>query len=462
MAAIITSKVKNRFLKDFFQDFDSSATNYYIGIGRSQDWNDSDVAVTPQNRDLDERDFRHNLQSVIAVADKSFVVPRNEWTSGNVYSAYSDAQVGYPTNPYYVVTDDNAVYICIQQGRDVDGVAVNSTVQPTGVDTFNTGELADGYIWKFLYTIGASQANAFTTSAFIPVKFVDSASEGGGSLARDIEQFGVQNAALDGQIVGFRITNPGTGYSGEAAVTVYGNNTPGYRARAVAFVDSDTTQIVNVKLVDSNDGVEIRTAHGRGYSYASAVVAAPVSGTRAEVVPIIGPSGGLGADPRNDLRSTAVMYNAKPTGREGGSFVVNNDYRQFGLLRNITLPESDGGASPLFTGTTARALRRLTILKTGGTITNDDSIRGGTSGAVGYLDSNYNDSDLYYHQDLTTGFIPFQPSETIDIATATGTVISDSDGEIDKYSGEVLFISNQSGIDRSELGTDDLKIVIQL
>ena len=464
MAAIITDKIKNRFLKDLFKDFDSSGTNYYIGIGRSQQWNATDTPPVPQNKDIDELAFRSNLQSVIAVQDKSFVVPRNLWTSGNVYSPYNDNQVGYPTNPYFVVTDVEAVYVCLQAPKDDDGNITPSTVQPTGVDNFNTGELADGYIWKFLYTIGASQANAFVTSAFIPVKFVDSAG-GPGDLARDTEQYGIQNAAIDGQIVGLRVTGGGTGYSGNPDITIYGDNETGYRARGYGIVNA-LGQIVEARLADSNDGVAVRTAHGRGYSYASAEVTSG-GGTGATVVPIIGPQGGLGADARNDLRSNAVMFNSIPVGNQDGKFVVNNDYRQFGLLRNITTRESDGGPSPLFSETSGRALRKMNVLiTTGGTITLDDSISGGTSGAVGFLDSNYNDSDFYYHQDLSTGFKSFEVGEEITIGTATADVLADSEGEIDKYSGEVLFISNQVGVDRSAgvggVHSDDLKIVVQL
>jgi hypothetical protein len=47
MAAIITDKIKNLFLKDLLQDIDSSGSNYYIGIGRSQDWNATDTPPTP-------------------------------------------------------------------------------------------------------------------------------------------------------------------------------------------------------------------------------------------------------------------------------------------------------------------------------------------------------------------------------------------------------------------------------
>ena len=43
---------------------------------------------------------------------------------------------------------------------------------------------------------------------------------------------------------------------------------------------------------------------------------------------------GLGADPRDDLRATSIMFNTKPSGTESGDWVVGQDFRQVGLLKN--------------------------------------------------------------------------------------------------------------------------------
>ena len=44
MAAIITAEMKKRFIDEFKADADSASVRYYIGISRSEDWNDSDTA----------------------------------------------------------------------------------------------------------------------------------------------------------------------------------------------------------------------------------------------------------------------------------------------------------------------------------------------------------------------------------------------------------------------------------
>ena len=54
--------------------------------------------------------------------------PRANWTSGSLYDAYDDAQVGYPTNTYYVLNNNQQVYMVLRQGKSTTGVVQVSTV----------------------------------------------------------------------------------------------------------------------------------------------------------------------------------------------------------------------------------------------------------------------------------------------------------------------------------------------
>ena len=119
MVAIITDKFKRQVLNDIFTNVTDSAATYYIGIGRSQDWNATDVAPTPLNTAKEERDFRLNLQAMKKGEDVSYVIPRYNWSSGTIYASYDDHVQGYPTNAYYVMTDELAIYMCLQQGKDL-------------------------------------------------------------------------------------------------------------------------------------------------------------------------------------------------------------------------------------------------------------------------------------------------------------------------------------------------------
>ena len=80
---------------------------------------------------------------------------------------------------FFVITDDYNVYKCIRSGRNSSGVVVNSTEKPTGtsptalVTTTDTDAATGrGYIWKYMYTVTASDTIKFVTNDFIPVKTI--------------------------------------------------------------------------------------------------------------------------------------------------------------------------------------------------------------------------------------------------------------------------------------------------
>ena len=150
MSAIITDPFKKQLLQNVLDEVSNLTNRYYIGIGKNDQWNVDETVPTPTDTPKSIRDARTSLQSVKAVAAASYVVPRRTWSQGAIYDAYDDTFATYPTNSYYVLTEDNQVYICLQQSKDANGNANVSTVKPTGTSTtqFTT---ADGYTWKFLY-----------------------------------------------------------------------------------------------------------------------------------------------------------------------------------------------------------------------------------------------------------------------------------------------------------------------
>ena len=454
MVATITAEMKKRFIDDFKLDADSSAVRYYIGISRSEDWNDSDTATTPVNTEREQRDFRHGLQSVKEVTNFSFVIPRVNWTSGTTYAAYSDTVVAHPTVPYYAMIESNQVYVCLRQGTNAAGVAQPSTVAPSGTTniSFTT---ADGYAWKFLYSIGTLDAAAFKSANFIPVKLQGATT--GSSPATDVEQLGIQNAAIAGrQIVGFSIDAAGTGYTSNPTVAITGNGT-GAAASAVQSGGS----IVKITIDDSASTLKM----GTGYDYASIALSGG-GGSGATGTVIFGPKAGFGADPSDDLRARAIMFNAKPVGTEEGEFIVGNSFRQIGLIRNPT--DSAGDA---FTASDGNALRRLAMPTISSAFTQRTIMTGTTSGAKAFV--NKTDSDeIWYHQTEATGFTQFQEAEAVTdtsggagVTQAAGTD-ADSDAyiepKVDKYSGDLMYIENRAAVTRAADQTEDIKVIIEI
>src|SRR6056300_85135 len=112
MPAIVTDALRRQIAQDFYDQFTNDTRKYYVGIGRSEQWDSSDTVPTPVNTPTEVEGFRNSLQSVKKVSSTSLVVPRNNWSSGATYSQYDDQQGGYPSRPYYIMNENNQVYLC--------------------------------------------------------------------------------------------------------------------------------------------------------------------------------------------------------------------------------------------------------------------------------------------------------------------------------------------------------------
>lgn len=457
MAAIITDKLKKQVLESIITDIDSSDNNYYIGVGRSEVWNVSDTAPTPENTLREIRNLGFSLQSMKTVADKSFVVPRYNWSSGSIYSGFNDDQAGHPNQAYYVITDENHIYICLQPGRNAAGASVISTVKPTGTLT-SAFKTSDGYVWKFLYSLGALTVSKFLAANFMPVTKI--LSTDGSSSASEVEQNGIQNAAVAGQILGYTVTNGGSGFTSTPAVTIAGNGTG---AKAQATVSGNI--LTKVEVLESDNTM----VFGSGYDYADITITGG-GGSNAAVRPIFGPKAGIGADPRDDLRSRALMFNAKPDGTESGNFIVGNDFRQIGLIKNPKmLRDSD------FTAESGIALPYLGFQLA--TITSDP-LQQIKLFKVVHLELKHmlialTQIRFTIDQTEDTGFLSFSEGEIVSETNGSGTgtldvVGLDSDtraftyADVDQISGDVLFIDNRAAVTRSANAAEDIKIVIQI
>jgi len=473
MTAIINDNLRRLLLQQIFDENEGvnlgdSDNHYYIAVGRAQQWqteDNTDVTPDPQNTQRSEREFRYSMQSIKAAEGYSFVVPLTDWSANTIYSAYNDNVEGQPSQSYYVRTDDNNVYICIRQGKNQFGAPQVSQAKPDHTGLSLPIE-TDGYVWKYLYTILTADANKFLTTQFMPVKFVDSAAP----VDPNFPQYAVQNGATAGQVVGYRVTEKGGVYSSAPTLTVVGDGT-GAQARAIL---NATGAIESVEVGDSADA-NVLTNMGSGYTQASVTVSSATlaaGGTPAEIIPIFGPPGGLGADARRDLRSTSMMWNIKPAGTEQDTWVVDQGYRQIGLLRNPLIYDS----ADKFNDTQGVVLYQMKLQTPAGDgdrdngyaigFTNDVKITGSTSGAVAWLDWFDDSSTMWWHQDDITGFASFQNGENVTVdGYSASTLTTDSasvPGAIDKFSGDLLFINNFAQVTRDEAQTEDIKLVITL
>ena len=455
MAAIITDTLRRQTANTLLADIlDTAGSNkYFIGIGKSDQYDSSDTATVPTKSARDERIARANLQSVkqIATGGASFVSPRYNWSAGSLYSAWSDIYDDVPANPHYVLTEDNEVYICLQQGLNLLGVPVNSIVKPNftnaGIIQTQAFETADGYRWKFLYALSPTKANNFLSSNYLPAQVVTDSSGTPGLTIFEIQQALVKEAAVGGQIIGVSITNTGGGYTSAPTVVFRGN---GSGAQATATIDNGI--VVKIEMNDESASL------GSGYLYSSVEFSGGSPTTAAVGQSIISSIEGIGYDPVKDLLSTSLMVMSKPAGAESGNFLVNQDFRQILLLKNLEHKDSDA----LYDEVAGKILRAFSVDNAGSLAVNN--LVSGDS-ATAYINE-ISGNTIFYHQNETTGFGKFANGEAItDNGGGSANIVYGQDsagfgGQVDGFSGDLLYIENRARILRDAAQTEDIKVIL--
>jgi len=275
------------------------------------------------------------------------------------------------------------------------------------------------------------------------------------SAAAAVEQYGIQNAAVSGQICDIIVTSGGSGYTTAPTVSVIGD---GSNALATATISSG----VVTKIEMNNDS----SAFGSGFNYAEVKLTGGSPSVSASARVCISPSGGFGSNPKNDLKSTMLMFNTKPSGTESGTFIIDQDFRQVSLLKNPTIPVTDSD----FVGGSGSFLRSINFASVSNAFTKDKMILGSSSGAKAYVDST-GPLNIFYHQTEATGFTQFTEAETVTEIAGAGSGILDSasidanslaytEGDAKPFSGDILYIENRAAVMRASSQTEDIKVVI--
>lgn len=434
MPAIITTKFRYQNARNLITDISDSAKSYYLFVARAQAWSPSDISVpSPTDRQFDEYDAWANAVALkrIAASQISHSAPRYNWISGTTYAEYDDLDSALSTKQYYVVTDELNVYKCIQSGAGA------SVIKPTGTaTTISNSALADGYRWKFMFTIAGNDVNKFLTNTFIPVKKLASDD---GSI-----QWNIQTASISGALHRIRLTNAGAGYQSAPTVTIEGDGTG---ATATAIISGGVVTGINM------------VTNGTGYSKAVVTLSGGNPSTAATARAIVSPAGGHGSDPISELGGFYVMIQVLLEGADGsGDFIIDNDYRQLGIVRN----PYDYGTTTIATSTTKTALTSLNHgSTTGGSFTKDTEVVGGTSGAKGYIVSVGTGLIKVYQNDVT-GYKAFTTGEVLTSNAVTATLNTIDNPEVKKYSGEVLYVENRSPVNRASNQTEDVRLVVEM
>ena len=425
MASIVTTKFRVHNAEQFAEAFsETSNTIMYLFIGKNTAFPDDNNPPTPVNStaNVEYTPWRDMYAAKrITTADVTHAIPRYDWTSGTVYDKYDDQDTNLlESDDFYVITEDYNVYKVL---GNAGGTA--STTKPTGVST-TPFTAADGYVWKYMYTVTTAKALKFLTNDYIPVQTLTS-DDG-------TDQYDVQQAAIDGGIHVVNVTAGGSAYGAAPAVTITGDGTG-------ATANSTITAGVVTAVTITNPGT--------GYTRAQVAFASGAAAATA----VISPKGGHGSNAVEELGGKYIMLNVRLDGTESNTFSTANEFRQVGIVRD-----------PYLYGTTTRAVAssfrqsfRYQLSSISGTFTLDETI---TSGSNTASVIEFTTPNLFTTLPLN---LPFANTASVSGGTsaASGTIAAITTPGLQPYSGDIIYVENRVPISRAADQIEDVKLIIQ-
>ena len=520
MSAIVTDQFRILNASNFIDSVLNSSNSYYVfvglsnpstsGFGRNSTW-DTNTPNPVDNIDY----INHNKSTIlfgkkITSANIRRVIRRIDWISGTRYEMYrpdyssnnrspiTDSMRLYDTN-YYVINSDYRVYICIDNGSDVNNPTGNvSETEPSFTD-LEPVRFNDGYVWKYLFTISPSDIIKFDSTEYISLPNDWESSTDPQILA--VRENG--NSSLnDNQIKKVYVNNVGAGYTNG----IISCNIVGDGSGATASVEITSGSISDVTV----------TSGGKNYTYAL-VDLRTVSGTGvtsfAELIPIIPPSKGHGYNLYQELGADKILIYAR-FDDSTKDFPVDTKFAQVGIIKNPTNYDS----ANIYTQNEFSAVYAMKFdSQPTGTVNIGDEIKqtvtGGT--AYGYVVSY--DSETYvlkYSRDRSlffnnggnsgvgtnhldfigiTSYISSTTGSLFDFESSANSVTTDggfsgtigsfsgitttignrivnlgveftsglSKPEINNRSGDIIYINNRPTVTRSSRQKEDIKIILE-
>ena len=516
MAAIVTDQFRILNANNFVETVDNSANSYYVvvglanpalavGFGRTTDWNTNTPNPVDNFNYTNHTGDTQIFGKKVTSANVRRLITRRNWTQGTRYEMYRhDYSVSSPspvTNStrlyaanYYVMNKNFDVYVCIDNGSSGISTTGNASQDEplfTDLEPSRAGESGDGYIWKYLFTVPPSDIIKFDSTDFIALpNNWPTSTDAQIQAVRENGDSDINN----NQIKTVYIADQGDKYTGTGGeFDILGDGTGG------KVVIEVTGQKITNATVSSG---------GKGYSYgivdlSSINSGAVQGGTPAKLVPIIPPSRGHGFDLYKELGADRVLIYARfdDTTKD---FPIDAKFAQVSLIKNPT----SFGTTSVYTGSTFSSLKAIKLSTVSGTPTIGGLLQqtvGTGETAFGYISSFDNDTNVIkYIQDRSLYFgnnqdqtdvldvknrstqFPFESTtKQIAFSGGTGSVettfssgittdinnnnvalgVSFTSGlaspEINKGSGDVLYIDNRALISRNLRQKEDVKIILE-
>ena len=408
------------------------------------------------------------------------IVFGTEWTSGGTVTAGD--QIFY-SNRLYTVTIGGTLDTTAPTHTSGDDTNGTATLEYAGSPATGTVNLKYGSGYESLPTVTISPVSEGTGAAAYA-----------GGVKSEARLVPIVNTA-SGEIDNVVIEEPGTGYTyANLTVTGDGNDAEieadldigdintlqantelltvagqimscivvsggyGYGVAPTITIDGDGEGATAIAIVEEGRLKKIEmTNYGSGYRWAtvSITTAGDGFGYGASVRAVITPFGGHGKDPVNGTYARTLMFYTDISKDANQGFIVNNDFRQLGIIKN---PRQYNSVSSL-TSNLASACYVVSGNISTQNFTQDMLIRqNGLDGRRYRIVALNTTSALIQSIDND---VPVIGSIMINANSNTFTVTGVTSPTVDKYSGDLLFIDNKQAFTPTEDETVILRTVIK-
>jgi hypothetical protein len=354
------------------------------------------------------------------------------------------------------------------------------------------GDSGDGYIWKYLFSISPSDIIKFDSTEYVTVP--NNWSYTTDSQIRAIRENG-DSTVNENQIKKVYIQNSGANYANGLG-------------QELNILGDGTGAKVSVDVVSGRITNTVVSSGGKDYSYGMVDLGSlnsNAAGNYATLVPIIPPSRGHGYDIYKELGTDKVLIYAR-FDDSTKDFPIDTKFAQVGIVKNPT----SIGSTQIYTDNTFSSVYSLKLTSVSGTPSVGEKISqivtdGKAFGYVASYDTEtrvlkyFRDRSLYWNQTTlnqtdyvgisTNGKIfDFQTSSALIIGANsgfTGSIDTSFSGittnptgtklinlgvnftngvaspEINKGSGDIVYIDNRPIISRNSRQKEDIKIILE-
>ncbi len=476
--------------------------HFYLYTGRAKPF-DAEPAREPNHEnDYDSFFFQYEQMMYgkkISNTDVSYMARLVNWDSGKVFVEYDDKDRQLPEKDFYVLTSENHVFKCINNNNGSPSVVEPANTQSSGLPS----QLADGYRWKYLYTVTGQERTKFQTNNFMPVKAnanVESDAIDGGIFNIKVDSGGTNYPALTGKITFINGTNTIVlpenassvpNYYANCTITVFGSGNQVTNRRVISSgllgnnkvlvvantfnsnqisegyqfsiaptleitgdgsgfegflnMNEETRSIESVEIIDP----------GKNYHQANAVAISGAGfGSGARLRPIISPRGGHGSDVYGELYCKHMGISGTFANTNG--FPVDVTIRTVGILKNPTYANGEPYTVHLFNQCAVMSTSNTTsaLYEPGETIVGNAS---GARGQVAQCNSTVT---------TITGYIGnFIPGEVATGQTSGAQLTINTlnrTPDMKMYSGDVVYLQNISPTPRNTTSAEQIKLIIKL